>query len=84
MDHSQQPTLCKKCRAPIIFITTKRGKQMPCDAALFIAKDDDRAVQLVLSDGSVKHGVQVGDVGHISHFATCGFADEFRKEDFRR
>lgn len=51
---------------------------MPCDAELFICKKEDYAVTLVLPDGTVKKGVKVGDVGHISHFATCEFADEFR------
>jgi hypothetical protein len=80
MDHADQPTPCRRCKAPILFITSKKNhKPMPVDAALFVAKQDDPAVVLVLSDGSVKRGVKTGDVGHTSHFATCEFADEFRQ-----
>lgn len=54
---------CKKCGAEIVWITTENGKSMPCDAKILT----------VITDA----GVVVK--GRISHFATCKFANDFRK-----
>jgi hypothetical protein len=54
-----------------MFIPIKSGKNMPCDPKLFIAKESDDEIRIVLSDGTVQSGVQQGDVGHIVHWDTC-------------
>jgi hypothetical protein len=55
---------CQACGASIIWIVTKGGKRMPCNA--------QRTVIITPAGETVS--------GHISHFATCPNADEFRRE----
>lgn len=82
MDHTRKGSPCKRCGHPIIFILSRNGRPMPCDAELFVAQQDDPKVVLVREDGDggrVQRGVRRGDTGHLSHFATCEFAEEFRR-----
>ena len=55
---------CKACGAPIIFIVTKGKKWEPCNI--------ERTVIITPVGETVS--------GHISHFATCPNADDFRRE----
>jgi hypothetical protein len=55
---------CKSCGAPIVFIQTKGQKWEPCNV--------QRTVIITPVGETVS--------GHISHFATCPNADEFRRE----
>lgn len=74
---------CKSCNAPMVFITTKKGKSMPCNAKL--VRFDFEAggpALLVTEDGEVVRGriSKTGaDEGYISHYATCPHANEFRR-----
>ena len=53
---------CSSCKANIIFLRTKNGKQMPVDAATVMHDDYEFSPKK----------------GHISHFATCPDADKYR------
>lgn len=55
---------CKSCGSAIIFISTKGGKMMPCNAK--------RTVVITPQGETIS--------GHESHFATCPQAEEFRRE----
>ena len=55
---------CRSCGAPVIWVKTKAGKNMPVDYATFNPGD---------------RPVYDADKGHISHFATCPDADKHRK-----
>ena len=54
---------CRSCDAPIVWVKTQAGKNMPVDATSF-----DREDGLVFNPDK-----------HISHFATCPNADKHRK-----
>lgn len=55
---------CKGCGEDIIFITSKNGKQIPCDP---------KPLSLVSLAGEVIQG-------HMPHWATCPEADRFRRK----
>lgn len=80
---------CKSCGADIVWITTTRGKAMPCDAAAVEYQNNDRGKDtIVLESGEVIKAsvVKTGGLltpivdgtGYTSHFATCPFAKEHR------
>lgn len=86
----EKQTLCRACKAPIIFIKTTAGKTMPCDAHSVYFVPDPLATELyVLPDGSTKRGrsttedastlIEKPEIGYTSHFATCTNPDFFRK-----
>ncbi len=72
MNHGEKAySKCKSCDSPIFFIAMKNGKFMPVDEKLFVAKEDDPSIRLILSDGNIQRGVKRGDAGHTVHFDTC-------------
>ena len=54
---------CKKCKAKIRWIKTKKGKWMPVDS---------KEITIVTIVGEIQKG-------YIPHWATCPNAEEFRK-----
>jgi len=58
-------TNCKKCGAQIEFIKMKSGKFMPVNVEPY---------KIVVTDGGETAR------GRTSHYATCPFAQEFRKK----
>ncbi len=75
---------CRRCRKPIVFVRMKSGKTMPCDPEYrsFVKGGKDR---IVLPEGKVVSGtitdnaVENDGWGYVSHFATCPYADQFRR-----
>lgn len=74
---------CKSCGAPIIWIKTLKGKNMPCNAEKvrfnYRLGAKDRVVTMngeVLSAEIREDGEEQG---YISHFATCPNADKHRR-----
>jgi hypothetical protein len=59
-----QLTRCRSCQRGIVWLKTESGKNMPVDADTFTQGQPH---------------VFNADLGHISHFATCPNADEWRK-----
>jgi hypothetical protein len=55
---------CLRCRAPIYFIKMKSGRFMPVN---------EEILTIVTDDGRM-------ETGRIPHWATCEFANEFRKK----
>ena len=74
---------CKACGAPLVFIKTINGKNMPCDAEPvrfnYKLKEDTR---VVTKNGEILPAAITPDgkeEGYIPHWATCPEADKFRK-----
>lgn len=74
---------CRSCGAPIIFIASKKGHRIPCDAQpvkfrCFLGGPD----KIVTMNGEVITGKisEDGDeTGYVSHFATCPNANAHRR-----
>lgn len=78
---------CKKCGAGIIWITTKSGKHMPCDAEPVQYHESWSAGgKVVTPDGAVRSCTfdvvpgQAVLIGHKPHWATCSHAEAFRRK----
>ena len=71
---------CRACNAEILWVTTHLGKPMPVDLH---ASPDGNLVVTMEDDGMRSRPVEpLLDRGPfwLSHFATCKFADSFRKK----
>ena len=62
---------CRKCMAPVVWMVTRGMRNIPVNL-----ESVDPAKPLEL-DGA--EPVFDTEAGHIAHFATCPFADEFAK-----
>lgn len=78
-------TKCRSCGADIIWIITKTGRKMPCNAEpIFfdLANMNDEGTKVFVKDnGTIAIGIENPEgqeVGYISHFATCPEADKWR------
>lgn len=81
---------CKACGAEIVWLKLKSGKMHPCDAETVLYKVDAGPDRIVTPDGEVVAGTIVTELktqkegiirrGYSSHFATCPFADDFRRD----
>lgn len=78
---------CKSCGQQVIWIKTASGKNMPCNPAFVYYKEKaggkDRIVlpngEVVV--GEVQENAEYADgYGYISHFATCEYANMFRRK----
>ena len=64
-------TVCKRCRAEIMFLRTRLGRQMPVNVTVVGNGESFRAPN---------HGeIHYCPGEHQSHFATCVAAAEFRR-----
>ena len=80
---------CKKCGAPIVFIQSEKTKKwMPCDEGLveyregnapdyedFVVNDKGEMIRCTFDFQGEPDGL-----ARIPHWATCPFADEFRRK----
>jgi len=78
---------CNYCNENIIFITTERGKQMPCNTELILFWATPKAAgKIVTKSGKVLSCNFEGSpneftgVGYVPHFATCV---EYKREQKR-
>jgi len=72
---------CKGCGKPIVWI----GK-IPCDPEQIIYRKENKgSLRVVTPNGEVLSAVPSDNpstatgIGYISHFATCPYADRFRR-----
>lgn len=76
---------CKKCGAPIIWIETPKHKWIPCDEGLIPYQEDQAGKDaIVIQNGAVIRCRLTFDgnpsgMGRMAHWATCPYADSFRK-----
>lgn len=80
--------ICRKCGAPIVFIrSAKNNKWLPCDEGLVEYKageTDDYEDRVVTDKGEVirctfDFQCQPDGLARIPHWATCPYAEDFRK-----
>ena len=75
---------CKSCGADIIWIKTKNGRSMPCDAKPIPFRESfSGGMKLVTKAGDIVPGNYDGtsnEFAYISHFATCPNADQHRRK----
>lgn len=77
---------CRKCGAKITFVKMRSGKSMPVDVNMVHFADDGGKDRIVLANGKVVSGTITTDLekangmGYVSHFATCEFAERFRRK----
>lgn len=80
-------TKCRGCGAEIRFIKTKSGKAIPVNPSPVYIEDKNGDKIIVTTDGRVSNGRlevvtsqnQFLTRGYISHFATCPFANNYRR-----
>ncbi len=76
---------CSKCGKRILFVRMKSGKAMPVDPGLLNYTKGGKE-RVVLPSGEVVAGTYVSDpakadgYGYKSHFATCEYANMFRRK----
>lgn len=80
---------CKKCGAPIIWRQSPEGKWMPLDEGLipYKANANGKDTLFDITGDPIRCDIVERQPGAIptglarkSHFATCPFANDFRKE----
>lgn len=88
---------CKSCGAPIVWIKTQNGKNMPCDAAAVEYQENYKGKSTVVTeDGRVLKATIIdrtgggllspvidgkGYIPHWAHWATCPHAAQHRRRD---
>jgi len=84
---AEKQTKCRGCGAPIVFVKTVRGKQMPCNPGMvpFWVKRNGSQKVITISGEVVSCEFEgprstVSGFGHVSHFSTCPNAASFRKK----
>lgn len=76
---------CRGCGRDIVWITTKKGKHVPCDPALLPVYEGGKEILFTEDGGTVKgttnqkEGGSLLGYGYVSHWATCPEADGFRR-----
>lgn len=73
---------CRYCGKPIAWVKTVAGKSMPVDPKPVPFVPDGGKDYFVCDNGRVVRGIadkNGSEKGHISHFATCPYADQARK-----
>ena len=83
MEKQQSWGTCKGCGQQILWTKTKAGKAMPCNPVAVYFTPAGGPETFVTPDGRVERGFQSqgGQLGYISHFATCPNADRFRRRE---
>lgn len=76
---------CKGCGAQILWIRTAAGKSMPCDPKVIFFTPGGGPETFVTSEGKTERGKRSrdGQIGYISHFATCPQSQRFKQKENR-
>ena len=85
---------CKKCGASIIWLKTPAGKWMPANEGLVRYRQNDEGKDYVVTDRGevircdiINEKLPLGEfptgMARVPHWATCPFADSFRKKGGR-
>ena len=76
---------CRRCGEAIEFVELVSGRRNPVDADSLALHVLAPGVVVVTPDGRVLRGTeatrQTSVQGYTSHFATCPFAGDFRREN---
>lgn len=78
----QRYSFCRGCGAQIIWTRTANGKSMPCDPEVIFFTPAGGPETFVTPDGKTVRGKRSrdGQIGYISHWATCPKSNKFRKD----
>ena len=83
----EQVTTCKACGAAIIWIRTRAGRSMPCnaDAKNYIVKPGGSAKIVtpggdVISAEIIRNPSEASGWGYTPHWSTCPAADNFKRK----
>lgn len=77
---------CQKCGKKILWVQMRSGKKMPVNPHFVNFRKDRGKDRIVLTNGEVTAGTIVTDsrtadgFGYMSHFATCEYAQRFRRK----
>ena len=78
--------ICKGCGASIVWITTAKGKSMPCDAtAVYYKMNASGKAKIITPNGvvitcDIVTTPDIADgIGYVPHWSTCPYANNFRK-----
>lgn len=80
---------CKSCKAALVWISSAKGKAIPCDAApvYYIEKPRSGKKRVVTPNGQVLACEYTEDphkatgTGYVLHWATCPQADSYRRKN---
>lgn len=85
-DMSQNETTCRSCGKRILWIKTKAGKSMPCDAEpVGYRYNSESRTKLVTPDGCVipcdivQDPAEAEGRGYVPHWSTCDNPNKFRR-----
>lgn len=77
---------CRACGKPLVYMKTKAGKTMPCDAMLRMYWQSDEGSQRVLNHAGelvrcelIGTPEQASGMGRTPHWGNCTSPDQFRK-----
>ena len=76
---------CRACGAPILWIKTRAGKSMPCDAKPQSYVESPGGPQKIVTTAGDVISCNLVEVhqsnkrGYVPHWATCPNADSFRR-----
>ena len=80
-------TICRSCRAKILYIETVSGKKMPCNAEPVLYKEtgegNDKVITpegVLISCDLVTDPNEADGLGYVPHWGTCNAPDKFRKK----
>ena len=79
----QHYSFCRGCGAQIIWTRTPAGKNMPCDPYVITFTPGGGPETFVTPEGKVERGKRSkeGQIGYISHWATCPQSKRFKKKE---
>lgn len=88
---------CRGCGEPMIFVTSKKGKRIPCDPELvrhhlYLRPPrgaHETSTVIVMDDGTTIRGVEASATepgttsveGYVSHGSTCPKGESFRAKE---
>jgi hypothetical protein len=77
--------ICRGCGAQILWTRTAAGKSMPCDPEVIFFTPGGGPETFVTPEGKTERGKRSkeGQIGYISHFATCPQSKRFQKKEKR-
>lgn len=91
MGTGNQYGCCKSCGQQVVWIKTIGGKNMPCNPNFVYYKEKAGGKdRIVLPNGQVvvgevqKNPDHADGYGYISHFATCEYANTFRRKKIQK
>jgi hypothetical protein len=71
---------CRACEAPIMFTLTEKGRMLPVNVAPVKDGTGNLRLEHRQAGPPLSFVVKPGEGTHVSHFATCPKAPQFRRK----